>query len=43
MFDYEGIKQGFRNDIVGYVCGLLSGGILLFGVCIASLIGAPTP
>ena len=41
MFDYRAIKQGFREDLPGYVCGLLAGPILYLLVCIASLIGAP--
>jgi hypothetical protein len=43
MFDFEGIKHGFRDDLPGYVCGLLSGGILYLGFAIATLIGAPAP
>jgi hypothetical protein len=41
MFDLKGIKQGFREDLPGFVCGLLAGPILYFGFAIASLIGAP--
>jgi hypothetical protein len=43
MFDFEGIARGFRDDLPGYVCGLLAGPVLYLLVCIATLIGAPAP
>jgi hypothetical protein len=43
MFDYRAIKQGFRDDLPGFVCGLLAGPILYLGFAIATLIGAPAP
>jgi hypothetical protein len=33
--------RAFRADLPGYIAGLLAGPILLLGVCIATLIGAP--
>lgn len=39
---YEFIRA-FRADLPGYICGIIAGPILLVGVCISTLIGAPTP
>jgi hypothetical protein len=39
---YEFIRA-FRDDLPGYLCGIFAGPILLVGVCIATLIGAPSP
>lgn len=33
--------RAYRDDIPGYICGLLAGPILLLGVAIATLIGEP--
>jgi hypothetical protein len=39
---YEWVRA-FRADLPGYLAGIIAGPILLVGVAIATLIGAPAP
>ena len=38
MLDLEAIRDGFRNDKMGYIAGILAGPILYVGIAIATLL-----